>query len=77
MLPEQSRMTARLLISWPAGDNRAHPAQDIALADIVRRAGSIFVLALVLGFVLRKSGSIVAPLLVHAANNFASVVFWG
>jgi membrane protease YdiL (CAAX protease family) len=51
-------------------------AQHLSAADIAQRSASIFALALVLAFVLRRSGSIYAPLLVHAANNFMSVVCW-
>ena len=43
--------------------------------QIARHSISVFLLGLVLAFVLRKSRSIYAPLLVHGANNFASIVF--
>jgi membrane protease YdiL (CAAX protease family) len=51
-------------------------AQHLSVVEIAQRSVSIFALALVSAFVLRRSGSIYAPLLVHAANNFMSIVCW-
>ena len=51
-------------------------AMDLPAGEVARRAVYIFLFGLALAYVLRRSGSIYAPLLLHAANNFASIVFW-
>ncbi len=43
--------------------------------QFLRHSVSIFLLGLVLAWSLKRSRSIYAPLIAHAANNFASIIF--
>jgi uncharacterized protein len=49
-------------------------AVDVGL---LRPLGEIFALGLALGYLLRRTGSLWASIVLHAAHNLASIVFYG